>query len=96
MENFDSENTYNTLKKILDNIKNDIQILTRIKKSLSIFQKERYLNEIRNMVDNINKLESIKIKEYNSDTFTSPLSSLKNIESIAKRVDLVQDFLLFK
>ena len=96
MENFDSENTYYSLKKILDNIKNDIQVLTRIKKSLSIFQKERYLNEIKNMVDNINKLESIKIKEYNSDTFTSPLSSLKNLEFIAKRVDLVQDFLLFK
>ena len=96
MENFDSENAYNTLKNILDSIKKDIQELTRIKKSLSIFQKERYLIEIRNMVDNINKLESIKIKEYNSDTFASPLSNLKNLATTANKVDLVKDFLLFK
>lgn len=40
MENFDSENTYNTLKNILDNIKNDIQILTRIKKFFQFSKKK--------------------------------------------------------
>lgn len=48
------------------------------------------------MVEFINKLENIKIKEYNSDSFTEPIGKLKNLEEIANQVDLVQDFLLFK
>ena len=48
------------------------------------------------MVEYINKLENIKIKEYNDDRFIGPILELKNLESTAKQVDLVKGFLLFK
>ena len=41
--------------------------------------------------------KKIKIKEYNSDSFTQPITRLKdNLEMITREIDLVQDFLLFK
>ena len=48
------------------------------------------------MIEFIQKLENIKIKEYNDDKFTEPIGSLKCFEATVKQVDLVQDFLLFK
>lgn len=96
-EGFGIENTLDKLKKILNNIKNDIKILTRIKKSLSISQRERYQKEIREMIEIIKNLDNIKIKEYNNDSFALPITRLKDqFEIIARDVDLVQDFLLFK
>ena len=96
-EVFGIENILEKLKKILDNIKNDIKILTRIKKSLSISQRERYQKEIREMIEIIKNLDNIKITEYNSDSLALPIVRLKNqFEIIVRDVDLVQDFLLFK
>ena len=95
-DNFGPENAHYKLKKILENIKNDIKILSHNKKSLSIFQRERYQDEIKKMIDFIKKLENIKIKEYNDDKFTEPIESLKGLEVKANQVDLVQDFLLFE
>jgi hypothetical protein len=49
------------------------------------------------MTEFINKLENIKIKEYNDDKFLGPIKELKTeFEKTAKEVDLVQNFLLFK
>ena len=94
---FEPENSYNNLKNTLSLIKNDIESLSKIKKSLSIFQRETFRVEIRQMVDYINTLENIKIKDYKNDTITSPIKNLKDeFATKAKEVDLVQDFLLFK
>ena len=95
-DGFESENHHSILKKTLENIKNDIKVLDHNKKSLSIFQRERYQDEINKMGEFINKLQNIKIKEYNDDKFTEPIGQLKDYENIANQVDLVQDFLLFK
>jgi hypothetical protein len=97
MGNFEPQNSYNKLKKTLDDIKSDIVALSNIKKSLSIFQRETFRENIRQMVEFINKLETIKIKDYNNDKITAPIKQLKeDFEKRAKDVDLVQDFLLFK
>jgi hypothetical protein len=95
-DHFDPGNAYDKIKKILDGITKDIEVLSHIKRSLSIFQREKYQKEIRDIVDYINKLESIKIKEYNDDKFIDPIGKLKILEGTAKQVDIVQDFLLFK
>ena len=81
---------------ILKNIEKDIEVLNHIKRALTIFHKEIYQYEIRNMIDYINKLENIKIKEYNDDKFYDPIGKLKNFESKAKQIDLIKDFLLFR
>ena len=63
-DNFEPEDAHSKLKKSLENIKNDIKVLDHNKKSLSIFQRERYQEEINKMGEFINKLQNIKIKEY--------------------------------
>ena len=93
---FDPENCYNRLKRILDNINNDIKILKYIKTSLSIFQREIYQNEIGGMVKMIYELKLIKLKDYNINTYSDYIEKLKSFESIAKQVDSVKDFLLFR
>jgi hypothetical protein len=94
--NFSPENAYDKLKNTLKDIMNDINILNHNKKSLSIFQKDTYQTEIREMIKYINLLENIKIKDYKSDKIVDPIGKLKNFESIANQVDLVKEFLLFK
>jgi hypothetical protein len=97
MGNFEPSNSYDKLKKPLDDIKSDIIALSNIKKSLSIFQSETFREQIRQMAEYIDKLENIKIKEYNDDKVIDPIKKLKEaFEKRAKDVDLVQDFLLFK
>ena len=94
---FEPENSYTKLEKTLNDIKEDITVLSRIKKSLSIFQKETFHDKIIKMTEFINKLENIRIKEYNDDKFIDPIKKLKTeFETTAQEVDLVQDFLLFK
>ena len=97
MEHFDPKNSYDTLKNTLNSINDGIIVLSKIKKSLSIFQKETFHDKIIKMTEFINKLENIKIKEYNDDKFVGPIKDLKTeFEKTAKEVDLVQNFLLFK
>ena len=93
---FGPENAHDKLKKTLDDIKEDIKTLNYIKNSLSIFQRERYQNEIREMIDIIKKLENIKIKEYKDDKITSPIGKLRSLRNRADLVNSVKDFLLFK
>ena len=93
---FEPENCYNRLKRILDNINNDIKVLSYIKTSLSIFQREIYQNEIGEMVKIIYELKFIKIKDYNINTYSDYIQKLKAFETIAKQVDSVKDFLLFR
>jgi hypothetical protein len=93
---FEPENCYIRLKRILDSINNDIKVLSDIKTSLSIFQREIYQNEIGNMVKMIYELKFIKIKDYNINIYTDYIEKLKSFEAIAKQVDSVKDFLLFK
>ena len=61
------------LKKIWENINNNIERLIYIKNALSKFQREIYQNEIRQMIEIIEKLENIEIKEYNDDKIIVPL-----------------------
>ena len=97
MNNFEPKNNYDDLKKRIKNINDDIIVLSKIKKSLSIFQKETFHDKIIQMTEFINKLENIKIKDYNDDKFVGPIKALKvEFEKTAKEVDLVQNFLLFK
>ena len=97
LEIFQPQNAYDTLKQTLNDIKQDIVALSNIKKSLSIFHRETFREEIRIIMDFISKLEIIKIKEYNDGKIYEPIKNLKTkFELLAKKVDLVQDFLLFK
>ena len=54
------------------------------KKSLSIFQKERYRNEIRKMAEFTNRLENIKIKKYNDNKFNESIGKIKGLETSAE------------
>ena len=93
---FEPENSYDKLKRILDSINNDIKELSNIKTLLSIFQRERYQNEIVQMVKIINELEFIKIKDYYRDTYCEPIEKLKALGAIAKQVESFKGFLLFR
>ena len=94
---FEPINSYDSLKNTLGLIKKDIESLSKIKKSLSIFQRETFREQIRQMVDYINILENIQIKDYNNDKITAPIKQLiSKFEERAKYIDLVKDFLLFK
>lgn len=94
---FDPRPAYDRLKIILDSINRDIEVLTHIKDSLSIFHKNKYEREIKELTSYITILEQIRIKEYNDDRFIDPIGKLKkNLEPIANQVDLVKDFLFFK
>ena len=48
-DHFDPGNAYDKIKNILDGITKDIEVLSHIKRSLSIFQREKYQKEIRDM-----------------------------------------------
>ena len=97
LEIFQPQNAYDTLKQTLNDIKQDIVALSNIKKSLSIFHRETFREEIRIIMDFISKLETIKIKEYRDGKIYESIKDLKTkFEQIAKGVDLVKDFLLFK
>ena len=94
---FEPENCYNKLKNTLSSIKSDIIALSKIKKSLSIFHKEVFREEIRKMKDYINSSDNTKISNYNKDEFIGPIKILKErFEKRALEVDLVKDFLLFR
>ena len=71
-------------------------MLSKIKTSLSIFQRERYQEEIKQMVELINELYNIKLKDYFSQTYYELIDKLKSFEVIAKQTESVQDFLLFR
>lgn len=93
---FDPRLAYDRLKIILYSINRDIEVLTHIKDSLSIFHKNKYEREIKELTSYITILEQIRIKEYNDDRFIDPIGKLKNLGPIANQVDLVKDFLFFK
>ena len=93
-DKFEPENLYEQLKRSLENINKDIEVLSKIKTSLSIFQRERYQEEIRQMVELIHELYSIKLKNYES--YYELIDKLKALELIAKQTESVQDFLLFR
>ena len=95
VDKFEPENSYEELKRTLENINKDIKLLSKIKTSLSIFQKERYQEEIKQMVELINELYTIKLKDYFSETYYELIDKLKSLEEIAKQTESVQDFLLF-
>ena len=95
-DQFEPENSYEQLKKTLENINKDIDVLSKIKTSLSIFQRERYQEEIKQMVELINELYNIKLKDYFSETYYELIYKLKSLEVIAKQTESVQDFLLFR
>ena len=93
---FDPRLAYDRLKIILDSINRDIDVLTHIKDSLSIFHKNKYEREIKELTSYITILEQIRIKEYNDDRIIDSIRKLKNLGPIANQVDLVKDFLFFK
>lgn len=94
---FDPRPAYDRLKLILYSINRDIEVLTHIKDSLSIFHKNKYEREIKELTSYITILEQIRIKEYNDDRIIDSIGKLKkNLEPIANQVDLVKDFLFFK
>ena len=93
---FDPRLAYDRLKIILYSINRDIEVLTHIKDSLSIFHKNKYEREIKELTSYITILEQIRIKEYNDDRIIDSIEKLKNLGPIAKQVDLVKDFLFFK
>ena len=93
---FEPENCYNRLKRTLESINNDIKVLSDIKTSLSIFQREIYRNEIGQMVTIIYQLEFIKIKDYNRSSYSDQIEKIKALGEIAKQVDSVKGFLLFR
>ena len=84
------------LKKIWENINNNIERLIYIKNALSKFQREIYQNEIRQMIEIIKKLENIKIKEYNDDKIIGLLSKLKTLWKTVEWINSVREFLLFQ
>jgi len=86
---FNPESAYNKLNGALKQIKNDIEVLSHIKRSFSNYQKEMNLNKYEDKInlinDYINKLENIKIKDYQK-IFDS-IRELKNLEEKANQID---------
>ena len=95
-DKFEPENFYEQLKRTRENINKDIEVLSKIKTSLSIFQRERYQEEIRQIVELINELYNIKLKDYYSEAYCELIDKLKSLEVVAKQTESVQDFLLFR
>ena len=93
---FEPEKEYKDLKKLIEQIKKDIKELSIIKNSLSIFLKNKYLNEIRKMSEIINIIEEKNINYYKSENTIETIKKLKYFKNISEEINNVKDFLLFK
>lgn len=85
---------YDELKLINANINETIERLMYIKNSLVIYNKNKYLYEIKKIITIIDKLETKPIREFKTEKMN--IESLLRLKVISDEVNKVKDFLFFK
>ena len=93
---YDPVEKYGNYIKIIKDINNKIKELNYIKNSLIIFHKTTYNNEIRNITNIINNIETKTIKEFNVDKTQQDIKELTGLKPTCDEINKVKDFLLFK
>ena len=93
---YDAIEKYKYLKRIITDINYDIKELNYIKNSLAIFHKNIYRNQIRNLINIINDLETKKIKEFYTDIIQQDIHELLKLKPLCDEINKVKDFLFFK
>ena len=94
LRNFDQIKKYDELKLINANINETIERLMYIKNSLVIYNKNKYLYEIKKIITIIDKLETKPIREFKTEKMN--IESLLRLKVISDEVNKVKDFLFFK
>ena len=95
IENFNPFEAYDKIKKKFQDIDDDIKVLTFMKNSLSIFHRQKYKKEIKEIIDIISRLENDAIKNYNNEV-REKIQYFNSLKNICEMVSKVKDFILFK
>ena len=93
---YDPMERYGNFIKIITNINKKIQELKNIKNSLVIFHKNKYNEQIKNLTNIINNIETKTIKEFYFDKIQQEIIQLLVLKTQCDEINKVKDFLLFK
>jgi len=93
---YDHVKAYYKIKKIIEEINNNIKELSFIKETLSIFHREAYFKEIKEIAKIIHLLEEGIISNYDNDKMRKKIETLKKFTPLCSEVNSIKDFLLFK
>ena len=96
LSNFSPEGKYVDLKKTFEQIKEVIKELGMIKNSLSIFHRNSYQKEIRDISIIIRDIEEKNICNYKSERIKKRIQNFMELKFIVEQVEKVKDFILFK
>jgi hypothetical protein len=93
---FDPETEYEKLIEEIKRKKDDIDELNLIKNSLLIFYRNTYQEEIREISNIINDMQTNNLKNYKAEGTKTKIKKLKIHKDKVEEVESVKDFLLFK
>jgi len=94
---YDPIEKYGNYIKIITDINNKIKELNYFRNLIIIFHKNTFNNEIRNITNIINNIETKTIKEFNVDKTQQDIKELtKKLKTTCDEINRVKDFLLFK
>ena len=92
---YDTHQVYLELKKINEEINEDIKELIIIKNSLLIFHRYTYLDNIKEITELIKDLQEKEIKYYKSHQTKEKIQIFKGFKTICDEVNVVQHLILF-
>ena len=87
---------YGNYLKLITDINKKIQELKYIKNSLIIFHKNTYNEQIKNLTNIINNIETKTIKEFYVGKIQQDITKLLDLKTQCDEINKVKDFLLFK
>ena len=93
---FDPQAKYGDYIRLITDINKKIQELKYIKNSLIVFHKRTFNEQIKNLTNIINNIETKTIKEFYVDKMQQDITELCELKTKCDEINKVKDFLLFK
>ena len=93
---YDPIEKFGNYRKIITDINKTIKELKYIKNSLIIFHKNTFSEQIKNLTNIINNIETKTIKEFYVDKIQKDITKLLELKTQCDEINKVKDFLLFK
>ena len=94
--NYDPITKYSQYVSSIDKINESVEKLEFIKESLMVFHRNKFNDEIKNIVKVLEEIENSSIQKFNSEETRKAIEGLLTLNSLCELITIVKDFLLFK
>ena len=95
LQTFEPDEQYQNMKKINEEMNEDIKKLKFIKDNIIIYFKETYKDMIKTLIDTINNNQNKETQQYNKGKMKDVIKQSKELNALAEKIDKVKNFLLF-